>query len=160
MGVNPVIREAEAADSERLAILIDQLGFRSTAADIRARLKSMAQSGNRIFVAECDELAVGCLTTAQMQVVHRPAPVGRISMMVVDRAWRGKGIGRTLVTAAESALLENGCYLVEVTSRFDLEDAHRFYKRLGYNKTSVRMAHQLWPLSPCAKEIFALYNWV
>jgi len=86
---------------------------------------------------------IGCLSTSVMRVLHRPAPVGRISMMVVEEAQRGQGIGAALVRAAEAALAEQGCYMVEVTSHVRRTEAHRFYEKLGYEKTSVRLAREL-----------------
>ena len=96
-----------------------------------------------VLVAELDGAVVGCLTTSVMRVLHRPAPVGRISMMVVDEALRSRGIGARLVQAAEQALAAQGCYMVEVTSHARRVDAHRFYERLGYERTSVRLAKEL-----------------
>ena len=78
-----------------------------------------------------------------MRVLHRPAPVGRISMMVVDESLRSQGIGAVLVAAAEEALAAQGCYMVEVTSHVRRTDAHRFYERIGYERTSVRLAKEL-----------------
>ena len=66
-------------------------------------------------------------------------------MMVVDEAVRGRGIGAELVRAAERALGERGCYMIEVTSHVRRADAHRFYERLGYEKTSVRLTRELDP---------------
>ena len=103
----------------------------------------MAAEGRAVLVAELDGAAVGCLTTSVMRVLHRPAPVGRISMMVVDEALRSRGIGAQLVRAAEEALAAQGCYMVEVTSHMRRTAAHRFYERLGYAKTSVRLAKEL-----------------
>jgi ribosomal protein S18 acetylase RimI-like enzyme len=75
-----------------------------------------------------------------MHVLHRPAPVGRISMMVVDEAHRGRGIGAQMVGEAERLLAEKGCGLVEVTSNNRRADAHRFWESNGYEKTSSRFA--------------------
>ena len=86
---------------------------------------------------------IGCLTTSLTQVLHRPAPVGRISMMVVDEKLRNRGIGAVLVAAAEQALAAQGCYMVEVTSHVRRTEAHRFYERIGYQRTSVRLAKEL-----------------
>jgi GNAT superfamily N-acetyltransferase len=77
-----------------------------------------------------------------MRVIHRPAPVGRISMMVVEEGQRGQGIGAMLVAAAEAHLMREGCQLVEVTSNLARERAHAFYERLGFEKTSVRLSHE------------------
>lgn len=139
----PVIRTAATDDAQALEQLIDQLGYEVTAAEIAGRLAEMEREGCLVLVAELAGQVVGCLSTSVMRVLHRPAPVGRISMMVVDEAVRGRGIGAELVHAAERALEERGCYMVEVTSHVRRADAHRFYERLGYEKTSVRLAREL-----------------
>lgn len=103
----------------------------------------MHAAGRTVLVAELDGAVVGCLSTSLTLVLHRPAPVGRISMMVVDETLRSRGIGAELVAAAERALAAQGCYMVEVTSHVRRTDAHRFYERLGYERTSVRLAKEL-----------------
>ena len=126
-----------------LARLIGELGYAIEAAEAVERLAAMAAEGRAVLVAELDGAVVGCLSTSAMRVLHRPAPVGRISMMVVDETWRSRGIGAALVRAAERALAAQGCYMVEVTSHVRRTEAHRFYERLGYEKTSVRLAREL-----------------
>ena len=126
-----------------LARLIGELGYAIEAAEAVERLAAMAAEGRAVLVAELDGAVVGCLSTSAMRVLHRPAPVGRISMMVVDETWRSRGIGAALVRAAEQALVAQGCYMVEVTSHVRRTEAHRFYERLGYEKTSVRLAREL-----------------
>jgi len=103
----------------------------------------MAADGRVVFVAELEGTVGACLSTSVMRVLHRPAPVGRVSMMVVDEALRSRGIGAFLVRAAEQALAAQGCYMVEVTSHVRRTEAHRFYERLGYERTSVRLAKEL-----------------
>ena len=126
-----------------LARLIGELGYAIEAAEAVERLAAMAAEGRAVLVAELDGAVVGCLSTSARRVLHRPAPVGRISMMVVDETWRSRGIGAALVRAAERALAAQGCYMVEVTSHVRRTEAHRFYERLGYEKTSVRLAREL-----------------
>jgi ribosomal protein S18 acetylase RimI-like enzyme len=138
-----LIRPAEGRDSVALSALIAQLGYDAAPVDVAERLATMASEGRLVLVTEIDGAVIGCLSTSVMRVLHRPAPVGRISMMVVDEGLRGQGIGAELVRAAEAALAREGCYMVEVTSHNRREAAHRFYERLGYEKTSVRLAKML-----------------
>lgn len=134
------IRQAVSDDCAALSRLIGQLGYEAGEAEVAARLEAMGRVGTLVLVAEADGRVVGCLSTSIMQVLHRLKLVGRISMMVVDEALRGLGIGARLVRAAERALAEQGCGLVEVTSNLVRTDAHRFYERLGYERTSLRFA--------------------
>jgi GNAT superfamily N-acetyltransferase len=137
------IRLAAAADAAALAELIEQLGYNANAREVAERLATMQAEGRAVLVAEAGGAVIGCLSTSVMRVLHRPAPVGRISMMVVDEGQRGAGIGAALVAEAERLLAAQGCYMVEVTSHVRRERAHRFYERLGYERTSVRLAKTL-----------------
>ena len=132
-----VLRDARPRDAEAIAALIVALGYDVGAADVRRRLKDV-----RALVAEKGEV-VGVLTTSTTAVLHRPRPVGRISMMVVAEEARGAGIGAALVAEAEQRLKAAGCGLVEVTSNRKRLRAHAFYERLGYERTSYRFAKPL-----------------
>ncbi|HTM96541.1 MAG TPA: GNAT family N-acetyltransferase [Croceibacterium sp.] len=138
-----MIRRAELRDAEALARLIGQLGYEASRGEVADRLATMDAEGRAVLVAERDGTVIGCLTTSAMRVLHRPAPVGRISMMVVDEALRSQGIGAALVRAAEELLAARGCTMVEVTSNFKRTEAHRFYETLGYERTSVRLAKEI-----------------
>ena len=133
------IRAASQDDARDIARLIDELGYPVTADDVEARLGAVEAA----LVGEVDGKVVACLSISTMTVLHRPAPVGRISMMVVDEALRGRGIGARLVAAAEQYLADQGCQLVEVTSNLRRTDAHRFWERQGYERTSARFARQV-----------------
>lgn len=137
-----LIRRAAPADSPALAGLIGQLGYDVSEEEVAARLGAMDADGRAVLVAELGGRVVGCLSTSMMRVIHRPAPVGRISMMVVEEGQRGQGIGAMLVAAAEAHLMREGCQLVEVTSNLARERAHAFYERLGFEKTSVRLSRE------------------
>ena len=131
------VRAARPADADALAALIAQLGYEVDAADIRSRMKGLS-----VLVAVKGDL-VGAATTSITKVLHRPKPVGRISMLVVADEQRGGGIGRALVEAAEERLRKAGCGLVEVTSNVKRLRAHSFYRKLGYERTSYRFVRIL-----------------
>jgi GNAT superfamily N-acetyltransferase len=137
------IRIATAGDAEAMARLIDELGYPVTAEEVESRLAEIEAAGHCALLAEMDDGVVGCLTTSMTLVLHRPAPVGRISLMVVDETFRSQGIGAQMVAAAERMLADKGCQLVEVTSNLRRTDAHRFWERNGYERTSARFAKQV-----------------
>jgi ribosomal protein S18 acetylase RimI-like enzyme len=136
------IRDVRPKDIDALVVLIGALGYEVSAVDLRKRLAQLKQAGQHVLVADRGG-AIGVLTTSTMHVLHRPRPVGRISMMVVAEAARGQGIGAALVAEAEARLKAAGCGLVEVTSNAKRLRAHAFYERLGYERTSIRLARQL-----------------
>jgi ribosomal protein S18 acetylase RimI-like enzyme len=113
-----------------------------TAADIKRRLALLRKADTPALVADRVGV-VGCLTWHVTLVLHRPRPVGRITMMVVAEAARGTGIGTALVGEAETRLKAAGCGLVEVTSNVKRLRAHTFYERLGFERTSYRFAREI-----------------
>ena len=138
-----VVREATLDDAAAIVSLLAELGYPWTPDIVAERLKALKAIGNTALVAQRGDDVVGVLTLSAMLVLHRPKPVGRISAFVVTERCRGQGVGRTMVAAAERHLAANGCGLIEVTSNRRREEAHAFYERLGYERTSYRFAKPL-----------------
>jgi ribosomal protein S18 acetylase RimI-like enzyme len=136
------IRAARPADSKAIAALVTALGFETSADEIAERLTALKKAREEPLVAEQGEV-VGVLAWHVTPVLHRPEPVGRITMMVVAEGERRRGVGRALVEAACERLRAKGCGLVEVTSNVDLSGAHGFYRKLGFERTSYRFANEL-----------------
>jgi ribosomal protein S18 acetylase RimI-like enzyme len=134
------IRNARPADSASIALLLADLGFSATAGEIAERLPALKKEPP--LVAEQGEV-IGIITWHVTPALHRPRPVGRITMMAVAKDERRRGIGRALVEAAFERLRAKGCGLVEVTSNADLSGAHAFYRKLGFERTSYRFARDL-----------------
>jgi ribosomal protein S18 acetylase RimI-like enzyme len=134
------VRPARPGDSAAIAGLVGRLGFEASAAQIADRLAKLRKEPP--LVAEQGEV-IGILTWHVTPVLHRPRPVGRITMMAVAEGERRRGVGRALVEAACERLRAQGCGLVEVTSNTDLAGAHAFYRKLGFERTSFRFAKTL-----------------
>jgi GNAT superfamily N-acetyltransferase len=60
-----------------------------------------------------------------------------MALIVADGA-RDRGVGRDLLRAAEAWARDRGCEALMVATRVTRTDAHRFYRREGYDldKTS------------------------
>jgi GNAT superfamily N-acetyltransferase len=137
------IRAADLHDAPAMSELLSELGFPSSAAVVSERLEALSADGESTLVAVRGGEVIGLLTLHITPVLHRPTPVGRLTALVVTARERGKGVGRLLVNAAEQFFATRGCELVEVTSNLRLTDAHSFYRRLGYEATSVRFKKSL-----------------
>lgn len=72
-----------------------------------------------------DGKIVGCLR------LRIEGGVADLSQVIVDKEYRGKGIGKKLVFAAEKLAKKNGCHLVELVTGKDWPAA-TFYEPLGY----------------------------
>lgn len=135
------LRPATVHDAAEIARLVTELGHSATPAEVVQRWPTFQGSGNLAIVAPGDAgWLLGLVTIHTMDVLHRAGLIGRISTMVVDARVRRSGIGRALVAAAEHELRVRGCVLIEVTSNLKRSDAHAFYERLGYDRTSYRFA--------------------
>ena len=137
------VREAEASDAPRLVELIIALGHPIEEADVSRNLEILAKNDVLPLVATDGDEVIGMCGISAMVTVHRPAPVGRVSVMIVDEAHRGNGIGALLMTEAERRLSKRGCKIIEVTSNMRRDRAHHFYEELGYERTSYRFMKKL-----------------
>lgn len=129
------IRQATPHDIPWLIPLFEALGFQTSAPQLSTRLATMAAD---TLVVCLDAKVIGVATLNVMQVLHRPTPVGRVSALVVDAAYRGLGYGGALLRAAEHELQTRGCALIEITSNVKLTQAHQFYQAHHYQATSYR----------------------
>jgi GNAT superfamily N-acetyltransferase len=139
----PKVREAKPSDAEALAELIRTLGHEVTEKDVRKNLGKLKKLGELPLVAVEDKQVIGLCGVHRMVAIHRSAPVGRITILVVDAEAHKRGIGRMLVAAAEAWCRDKGCALLEVTSNDRLSRAHAFYRHMGFERTSMRFCKTL-----------------
>jgi len=139
----PKIREAKPSDAPRLVELIRYLGHEINEKQVRKNLAALKKTGETPLVATLDKKIVGLCGVGRRVVIHRSAPLGRITALVVAEEAQGEGIGRMLVEEVERLLRKAGCQMVEVTSNDRRTAAHAFYRHLGYERTSMRFMKTL-----------------
>ncbi len=139
-----LIREANEQDAPELARLLTALGHDTDAAELRERWSHWRSEGNTAMVAvRPDGTLSGVATLHRTWVLHRPRPLARITSLIVDERDRGAGIGRALVAASEKWFTDAGCGILEITSNHQRQDAHEFYRYMGYHETSARFMKKL-----------------
>jgi GNAT superfamily N-acetyltransferase len=128
------IRDAHPRDVEVLASLMGQLGYPTTPEAMARRFREI--SGDLSYatlVAETGSRVVGMVGVRFGNPYYeRDGSYARIAALGVDERHRGRGIGRTLVGAAEKRARCGGDVAVVLNSGKQRKEAHRFYRALGY----------------------------
>ncbi|NQX66014.1 GNAT family N-acetyltransferase [Paenibacillus alba] len=106
---------------------------------MKNRIDFVAQSPfDSLFVYEEDQI-MGTLGFRIRENIEDIARYGEISVIVVDIEAKRKGVGRILMKYAEDLAIQNQCkgtWLV--TGHQRINEAHKFYKELGYEDTGIR----------------------
>ena len=131
------IREASVRDAAQIGELLAELGYPVDAQEASERL---ARNNEVVFVAEDNGRVVGFLSIWSQLPIARSRPVARVTAMVVRSTSRGRGFGKALMNRAVEWARAEGCEGIELTSgiRDERADAHKFYERHGFLKTSYR----------------------
>ena len=136
---SPTIRAAHANDAVALADLCTQLGYPTAPDAIPARLARLDADPNvRTLVAISDGMVIGLATVHIRYTINHEPPLGQLTLLVVHERVRTRGVGRTLVGAAEAWARERGCNRFVVTTALRRADAHAFYEKLGFKHTGRR----------------------
>lgn len=131
-GPRPRVREVEPGDVERVAVLATQLGYPTTAVQARDRLRLLAEFRRGcVLVAEADDRVIGWIHVAAENCLEAE-PWAEIRGLVVDEAWRSRGVGGELVRSAEDWGRRQGLPLLRLRTNVLRERAHDFYRRLGF----------------------------
>jgi ribosomal protein S18 acetylase RimI-like enzyme len=139
-----LLRRATEDDAQPVAALLAELGYPSSDADVRHRLARVRESETGcVLVAQAGAEVVGLVTAELVPYFPRGSTICRISSLVVSGPHRGRRIGEQLVSAAAEFAREHWCAGIEITSAEHRLDAHRFYERLGFARTSFRFFRAL-----------------
>lgn len=127
------IRRVKLQDAPRLAELATQLGYPSTAAQLRQRLRQISPaSQNVVFVAETKDAGVVGWLHVSKQALLESDTRAEVNGLVVKEGHRSLGAGAKLIASAENWARQHGCKSMSVRSNVIRERAHKFYERNGY----------------------------
>jgi GNAT superfamily N-acetyltransferase len=133
------ILKAEAHHAAQIARLLGQLGYPNRPGEVRKKISALSASeADCIWMAQFEGKPVGLLAFHLTPLLHAPGNLGRITALVVDKQFRGKGVGRRLVETAERWAWKRDCTRIELTSGEQRTQAHQFYQDLGYAVESKR----------------------
>jgi GNAT superfamily N-acetyltransferase len=138
------IRRPAETDLPDLATLMAELGYPASPEQLRARLARI--HGNQDYatlVAEVDGEVAGMIGLQRGWAYEHDRPFVRILALVVSERMRGRGVGARLVADAEAWADERGAYAVHLTTSLHRDEAHRFYERVGFERTGWRYVRRM-----------------
>ena len=146
------IRAALRPDGEAVARLLAQLhpAYPPDPAVAEDIIETVLEDPRRtLLVATMDDEVVG---TADVLVVpnltHGGHPWAVVENVVVDEAWRQRGIGRALFGEIDAITRGAGCYMVQLLTLDHRHDAHAFYASIGYAPVARGFRHYLEGFEP------------
>ena len=138
------IREARMSDAAVIASLVTQLGYPTCTGKMQERLGLLLARPDYVtLVAVSGEEVVGLVGAYLSLALEYTGTFGRLTGMVVDEKWRGRGIGTLLMGEIERRLCAIGARMITLNSGSHRTEAHQFYRKLGYQETGVRFIKAL-----------------
>lgn len=135
------IRQANERDAAEIARLSVQLGYSTSADEVRQRLqKLLSSSKDLVLIAESTEGEVnGWIHGFLSQLLESDFRV-EIGGLIVDEKFQREGIGRKLVNQIEKWGVDCGAIQISVRCNTKRLEAHKFYESLGYSAAKTQVA--------------------
>ena len=139
----PRIRPGRAADAEAMAALCTELGYPSSAAQIRERLLRLEDVEYGLFVAEGAGGELAGVIAVHTRLLLEDDPFAELTVLVVTKGARGEGTGSALVAEAARWASARGLTRVWVRVNVVREATHRFYESLGFHLYKQQRIYEL-----------------
>jgi len=140
------VRAATEKDIPRILELYRQLSMTTPAPGTQAPTpeecrrvfnEMVATPGYELLVADEDGEILGTTVLAILPgMAHGVSPFAVVEYVVVDEKRRRRGIGKLLMDYVIDRAKEAGCYKIMLTSDKRRDEAHYFYKSLGFEASA------------------------
>lgn len=132
------IRELHESDLESLLKLYIQLDEKNENLSLiksKEIWKQINLNKNIIYIGAIEKETI--ISTCYLVIIQNLSVGGRsigfIENVVTHSDYRKKGIGRKVINKAIDLCKKNNCYKVILQSGIKREDAHKFYRKIGFN---------------------------
>ncbi|MBD7937255.1 GNAT family N-acetyltransferase [Cytobacillus sp. Sa5YUA1] len=140
------MRKATMNDIEGITELMGHLGYPTTFNKMKIRLNNIYSSPDyHTLIASDNGKIVGMIGLVKGYYYELDGLYIRIVVLVVDKNYRNKGIGKQLLENAESWANNIGATGIGLNSgdRPERINAHHFYKKNGYVEKSIGFAKKM-----------------
>lgn len=133
------IRKAETNDAPAICrICTNDLGYECREEFVLNRLKNIDESREAVFVAEIEGAVAGFIHAEKYELLYFE-PMINILGLAVSSEHRRRGLGKALISRAESWGKELGINIVRLNSGHSRKEAHDFYRATGFYDEKLQM---------------------
>lgn len=133
----PKLRSATKKDAATISRMLAQLADRPDPDQVLRNFAAISRAKAGVIVAQEAGRLVGCCAWAAVPTLQRGL-VGRITLLLVDKNERRRGIATALLAAVDKKLAKAGCATVEAMSDIMIANAHNFFRARGFEQKSYR----------------------
>ena len=94
--------------------------------------RALASATQHLIVGIMKERVVGFCSLSVKNNFWKAGYIGNVDELVVDKDYRGRGIGKKLMRRIEEIVMQNQCTQIELDSSFHRKEAHFFYENIGF----------------------------
>jgi GNAT superfamily N-acetyltransferase len=131
------IRPMTAGDMPATQELLLQLGYPLSSEELKQRYEAVAGAANHtLMLAEQAGRVVALCHVYARPALDKP-PEAIVQALVIDRASRGRGVGKVMMMAVETWARDRGFTSVALASSVTRAEAHAFYEASGYQRAAT-----------------------
>lgn len=133
-----VFHKCRPNDAEGLCELIrNELGYTDVTADeVAGSIEKMLACDDYFTIVAEENGKICAYVSAVREIGLEIGEYYRVLGLAVKSEYQGQRLGTALLTLAESNAKATGARLITLSSQFKRTEAHEFYEKLGYRKTS------------------------
>jgi len=143
-----IIRRATDADVPALALLMNELGYPTTAGEMHDRYELLKTHADyATWVAVCNNQVAGMIGLVRNIYFEKNGWYIRVGALVVNKVYRKNGLGKALLQKATDWAVESGINYIYLNSgnREERRDAHAFYQHLGFEPKTTGFVKTINP---------------
>lgn len=138
------IRTARPADAAALAGLCRELGYPSSEAQVRNRLRLLDDPERTLLVADGDDGPAGFIDIHVQRTVEED-PYGEVGGLVVTTTSRSSGLGSALLRAAGEWSKARGLARIWIRADLARVGPHDFYPHIGCRIVKDQRVYEYLP---------------
>jgi len=132
-----------AEDADAIAMLSGQLGYSISAEETAKSITAISNSNNDVVYIAVDGSKVIGWIHLFYTLRLESAAYCEIGGLVVDEAYRGKGVGRMLIEHAKPWCKTKNCNKLRVRSNTKRNAAHAFYERADFKEIKLQKVFEI-----------------